>query len=138
MAIFPGLVKPQIEVPDGGKNIPVGDGSPVITTVGYNVTALANTTITIQCPNSGVPTPTVTWRKDGQGVADGEDYEIQGDGSLVIRRALRKDDGLYTCSVESVAGTDSASSSVTVVGRLFLNVQIFRSLEVKEIFAVVK
>ena len=108
-------VKPQIEIPDPAKNIPVGDGSPVTTTVGNNVTILTNTTITIMCPHSGVPTPTVTWGRDGRDLADEEGYEFRSDASLVIKGAVTG--GVYTCSVKSVAGTDRASSRVTVVGK---------------------
>ncbi|KAL9986930.1 hypothetical protein ACROYT_G001147 [Oculina patagonica] len=57
-------VKPAIEVPKQGQDIPVDDVSAVSMNVGDNVTAASNTTITIRCPVSGVPTPSVTWLKD--------------------------------------------------------------------------
>ena len=57
-------IKPAIDVHKIGLKIPVGGGSPVTMNVGDNVTAASNTTITIRCPVSGVPTPSVTWHKD--------------------------------------------------------------------------
>ena len=88
-------------------------------TIGDNVTALANTSITIQCPSSGVPTPTVTWSKDGQEIHSGGRYTVQDDGSLMISKADLKDSAQYTCTADSIAGKDSASSTVQIVGKLF-------------------
>ena len=86
-------------------------------TIGDNVTALTNTSITIQCPTSGVPTPTVTWTKDGQDIPDGEKYSVRGDNSLLISEADGEDDARYTCTADSVAGQDSASTEVEIVGK---------------------
>ena len=86
-------------------------------TIGDNVTALTNTSITIQCPTSGVPTPTVTWTKDGQDIPDGEKYSVRGDNSLLISGADVEDDARYTCTADSVAGQDSASTEVEIVGK---------------------
>ena len=83
-----------------------------------NVAALTNTSITIQCPISGVPIPTVTWEKDGQEIANDGRYTIQGDSSLLIKDALEEDTARYSCTAESVAGKDSASSTVQIVGKL--------------------
>ena len=108
-------VKPVIEVPEPGREIPIGDGSPVIMNIGDNVTAASNTTITIRCPVSGVPTPSVTWMKDGELLVDGEKLSVTDDNSLVIRGAVNS--AKYTCSVQSVSGTSSLSSIVKVVGQ---------------------
>ena len=97
------------------------DQSPITLTIGDNVTALTNTSITIQCPTSGVPTPTVAWTKDGQEIPSGSRYTVQDDGSLLISEADEEDNARYTCSADNVAGKDSASSTVQVVGKLFLD-----------------
>ena len=86
-------------------------------TIGDNVTALTNTSITIQCPTSGVPTPTVTWTKDGQDIPDGGKYTVRVDNSLLISESDVKDDARYTCTADSVAGKDSASTEVEIVGK---------------------
>ena len=85
--------------------------------IGDNVTALTNTSITIQCPISGVPIPTVTWAKDGQEIPNDGRYIVQGDGSLLIKEALEEDTARYSCTAESVAGKDSATSTVQIVGK---------------------
>ena len=106
----------MIDVPETGQVIPVGDGSPVTMNVGDNVTAASNTTITIRCPVSGVPTPTVTWEKNGVLLFTEENVSVQKENSLVIRGADREDSGKYTCRVLSVAGMDKLSSVVSIIG----------------------
>ena len=108
--------KPVIEVPETGREIPVGDGSPVTMNVGDNVTAASNTTITIRCPVSGVPTPAVTWEKDGSQVILGDKLSITGDNSLLIKDTGVDDSAKYTCRVRSKFGTDETSSSVRIIG----------------------
>ena len=110
--------KPDINIPDKPKTIEAQDRSPITLTIGDNVTALTNTSITIQCPTSGVPTPTVTWTKDGQEIPSGGRYTVQDDGSLVISEADEEDSARYTCTAESVAGKDSVSSTIKIVGTL--------------------
>ena len=102
------------------KTIEAQDRSPITLTIGDNVTALTNTSITIQCPTSGVPTPTVTWTKGGQEIPSGGRYTVQDNGSLVISEADIEQSARYTCTANSVAGKDSASSTVQVVGKMFV------------------
>ena len=83
------------------------------------MTALINTSITIQCPTNGVPPPTVTWTKDDQEIPSGGRYKVQDDGSLVISKADEKYNAQYTCTSSNVAGNSSASSIVQIVGKNF-------------------
>ena len=108
-------VKPVIEVPKPGRDIPVGDGSPVTMNIGDNVTAASNTTITIRCPVSGVPAPAVTWEKDGDLVVDDGGVLVREGDSLVITGA--EDNAEYTCKVSNVAGEDSLSSLINIIGQ---------------------
>lgn len=113
--------KPVVQIVDDPKNIETQDLSPVTLTTGDNVTALTNTSITIQCPTTGIPKPTVTWTKDDQQLLSGGRYTIQDDGSLMISEADKEDTARYTCIADSVAGKDSASSVVQVVGKWCCN-----------------
>ena len=109
-------VKPVIEVPKPGRDIPVGDGSPVTMNIGDNVTSASNTTITIRCPVSGVPTPAVTWEKDSVLVLNDDDrFSVRKDNSLVITGADENTE--YTCKVSNVAGKDSLTSIINVIGQ---------------------
>ena len=110
--------KPVIDILDNPKSLVAQDQSPMTLTIGDNVTALTNTSITIQCPTSGVPTPTVTWTKDGQEIPSGGRYTVQDDGSLLISGPNEDDNARYTCTADSVAGKDSASSMVQIVGTI--------------------
>ena len=97
--------------------IPVGDGSPVTMNIGDNVTAVANTTITIRCPVSGVPKPSVLWTRNGVVVVEGEKLSIMKDDALIIKGAESKDSAKYTCKVESHFGEESLSSMVKIKGK---------------------
>ena len=112
-----GPSKPKVNVSAIPKTIEAQNQSPITLTIGDNLTALTNTSITIQCPTSGVPTPTVTWTKDGQELINNGRYTVQDDGSLLITEADEEDTARFTCTADSVAGKDSASSTVQVFGR---------------------
>ena len=107
----------MIEVPKTGRIIPVGDGSPVTINIGDNVTAASNTTITIRCPVSGVPTPSVSWTKRGVEIIPGDEFTITEDNSLVIEGAKVEDISKYTCSVQNKFGKDDMSSNVDITGQ---------------------
>ena len=109
--------KPLIKVPEYGKEISIRDGSPVTMNVGDNVTAASNTTITIKCPVSGVPTPSATWRKDDVEISEGEKLTILDDNTLVIKEADLEDDSKYTCTIQSPFGKDEVSSIVRIIGK---------------------
>ena len=114
---LPGPYKPKVNILSKPNTIEAQTRGPITMTIGDNVTALTDTSITIRCPTSGVPTPTVTWKKDGRDIPDGGKYTIQGDNSLMITRVDVEDGARYTCTANSVAGQDSASTEVQIVGK---------------------
>lgn len=83
-------------------------------TISDNITAVVNTPISVDCVTSGIPTPTVTWTKDGEVLRNG--HMVYTNGTLVIERAGVNDTGLYTCTAKNIVGEDSASSSIHVIG----------------------
>lgn len=111
-------VKPSINVHKFSQDIPLGDGSPVTMDIGDNVTASSKTALTIKCPVSGVPEPSVTWTKDGLKIVSGLKYSFTNDESLVIEGPETVDSGEYTCSAKSFLGTDSKTSTVKFLGQL--------------------
>ena len=112
--------RPVIITPEKTTTIEAKDRSPITLTIGDNVTALTNTSINIQCPTSGVPAPTVTWTKDTQEILSGGRFIVRDDGSLLISEAGEEDSARYTCTTDSIAGKDSASSTVKIAGEIFL------------------
>ena len=105
----------MIEFPEPGRDIPFGDG-PVTMNIGDNVTAASNTTITIRCPVSCVPTPAVTWNKDDVTFVDGGRINFAENNTLFIKQVELDDSAKYTCSVQNTFGEDEASSFVRIVG----------------------
>lgn len=86
--------------------------------IGDNVTAALNTTITVKCPVSGVPTPSVSWFKDGSPISQGERLSLTSNSSLVVNRAEMDDSAKYTCSVQSVFGKEDLSTTMTIIGKI--------------------
>ena len=109
-------VKPIIEIMEAPQEIPVGDGSPVTMNIGDNVTAASNTNITIRCPVSGVPTPSVTWMKNAVDIVANEKLFVDG-STLVIEGANYQDSGKYTCRVRNHFGKIDMSSFVNIAGK---------------------
>lgn len=104
----------MIRIPGKPTTIEAQDRNPITLDIGDNVTALTSTSITIQCPTSGVPTPTVSWTKDGQSIPSGGRYTTKSDGSLLIASSREDDSAKYTCTAISVAGEDRASSTLKI------------------------
>jgi len=109
--------RPVVITPEKTTTIDVKDQRPITMTIGDNLTALTNTSITIQCPTSGVPTPTVTWTKDGHEITNDDRYTVEDDGALLISEAVEEDSARYTCRADSIIGKDNASSKVQIVGK---------------------
>ncbi len=80
-------------------------------TIGDEVTLLAGANVIITCPTSGLPTPTVTWQKDG------EDLSVNG-STLTVKNATTKDSGVFTCEAVNRAGRFSYNSEFHVIGKL--------------------
>jgi hemicentin len=111
--------KPKISTPDKPTSIKPKDYRPVNAAVGDNVTALTNTPISIDCPASGIPKPTITWRKGDQELSSESGYLIHDNGTLVIEVASAGDRGRYTCVAKNIEGEDRKTSSVDVIGEIY-------------------
>ena len=115
-SIYTEPVKPVIEVPKYGQDIPLDDVDAVTMNIGDNVTAASNTTITIRCPVSGLPKPSVTWKMDEVQITEGDRFSITDDSTLIVKRPEVEDSAKYTCSVQSKFGKDDISSHLTILG----------------------
>lgn len=57
-----------------------------------------NTSMTLECIVSGVPTPKLNWKRDGVSVVVDEHYQLTADGQrLTILDAKQADVGRFTC-----------------------------------------
>ena len=103
-----------------GPKVPIGDGRPVVSPVGSQITELAFVKITLSCPTDGSPRPKITWKKDGVELVPGERYVVDDKGSLTITSALTDDSGTFTCTAKNIAGAEEVSSSIDILGRISL------------------
>nr|XP_005290755.1 hemicentin-1 isoform X1 [Chrysemys picta bellii] len=66
-----------------------------------------NKSVVLECVAEGVPTPRITWRKDGAIFAgNNARYSVLEDGSLYIHTAHVTDTGRYLCMATNTAGTE--------------------------------
>ena len=109
--------KPEITRPRKPTTKTPRDRTPVTMTISDNVTALDNTSITIDCPASGVPKPITTWKKDDEELNPAEGYVVYANGTLWIRMASLKDKGRYMCLIRNKNGVDNETSTVDIVSK---------------------
>lgn len=107
-----------------GPKVPIGDGRPVVSPVGSQITELAFVKITLSCPTDGSPRPKITWKKDGVELVPGERYVVEDKGSLTITSALTDDSGTFTCTAKNIAGAEEVSSSIDILGRISLWLEV--------------
>ena len=117
-SLFVGLKKPNVLVQRPGPKVPIGDGRPVISPVGSQITELAFVKITLSCPADGSPRPKITWKKDGVELVPGKRYVVDDKGSLTITSAVTDDSGTFTCTAKNIAGAEEVSSSTNILGRI--------------------
>ena len=72
--------------------------------------------VTLVCKATGVPMPTVTWRK-ALGTVPKEKTTVI-DGNMNIVSVTKADGGTYACSAKNLLGEDSAVALVAVIDRL--------------------
>ncbi|KAM4877133.1 hemicentin-2 [Thomomys bottae] len=79
------------------------------------VNASVNHTALLPCRSSGVPTPLLSWRKDGAPLdPESPRLEFLPDGSLRIQPVLAQDAGHYLCLVSNSAGSDRQGRELRV------------------------
>ena len=75
--------------------------------------------VLLPCRVEGVPTPTVTWEKDGVPIAPGDfHYRVLRTGRLAIPITTIEDSGAYTCIAENDAGRASVLIDLIVQGEV--------------------
>ena len=79
---------------------------------GQRVTIPEGSVLVIMCDVAGSPEPTIMWFVNGVETTEG----AMGN-NYTITDARQGDVGSYECRVMSVAGTDSLTTQVTVVGK---------------------
>lgn len=84
--------------------------------------AMLGTDITLSATIRGVPTPTVSWKKNDGDMPAHITVAVTATGSKVgIPKCVRPDSGTYTITVENAAGKKSANVVVLVLSKLNLH-----------------
>ncbi|XP_056379622.1 hemicentin-1 isoform X2 [Hyla sarda] len=79
------------------------------------VTTLINRPATLDCTATGIPSPRISWRKDGS-ILDGnsERYFVSGSGSLYFPLTDITDSGHYVCLATNAAGSSQRKIELMV------------------------
>ncbi|XP_056641389.1 protein sidekick isoform X2 [Diorhabda sublineata] len=71
--------------------------------------------LSLPCDVLGIPKPNITWYKNSEELdLSDKRYEVQEDNSLLIKKLLINDNGMYQCFARNEAGESSLSSWLKV------------------------
>lgn len=85
--------------------------------------AMLGTDITLSATIKGVPTPVVSWKKNGGDIPSHVMVLVTATSSKVlIPKSVRPDSGNYTITVENAAGRKSATVAVLVLSMENINI----------------
>ncbi|XP_077985313.1 roundabout homolog 1-like [Glandiceps talaboti] len=93
---------------------------PAFTTVPRDRVVAVNKKVTFECRASGNPPPAIFWQKPGgeQLLFPGQvqdRFSVTQEGELEIEDVQLEDEGFYTCSALSVAGTSTVRANLKVI-----------------------
>lgn len=90
--------------------------TPVIQAGDIFLTVVVGDNVTMTCTASGDPALTQSWTRNGVGVA-GPRFQVSADGSdLTVSDIILEDEGMYTCHASNIAGTDTDTVTLDVIG----------------------
>ncbi|XP_040264776.1 hemicentin-1 isoform X1 [Bufo bufo] len=79
------------------------------------ITTFRNEPATLDCVATGIPSPRISWRKDGTILHENsERYNISGSGSLYFPLTDITDSGHYVCLATNVAGSSQRKTELLV------------------------
>jgi len=80
--------------------------SPLSVESGYN--------LMLMCTVTGKPTPSITWRRNGQSIKNDSRHMILPSGVLLVRQVDTKLSGQYKCVASNIVGKDQGSVHLIV------------------------
>ena len=88
----------------------------LITKTPSSIVAEVGENVRLQCKATGLPIPTITWRRAFGSLPKGKTSAT--DGNLTIRNIAKTDKGDYVCSAKNFLGQDSVVAQLIVIDRL--------------------
>ncbi|XP_014857036.1 PREDICTED: vascular endothelial growth factor receptor kdr-like isoform X1 [Poecilia mexicana] len=76
----------------------------------------SSSTLVLSCFASGVPRPLIRWYKNGVEVDESPGVSLGENGTLIIERVKKDDEGRYECVAQNAEGFAKTSAVVTVLG----------------------
>ncbi|XP_027864871.1 vascular endothelial growth factor receptor kdr-like isoform X1 [Xiphophorus couchianus] len=76
----------------------------------------SSSTLVLGCFASGVPRPLIRWYKNGVEVEESPGVSLEENGTLIIERVKKDDEGRYECVAQNAEGFAKTSAVVTVLG----------------------
>ncbi|OWK57262.1 Hemicentin-1 [Lonchura striata] len=83
-----------------------------------NQTFTEGSEVSIRCSATGYPKPTVVWTLNDMFIIGSSRYRMTPEGTLIIRKAIPRDAGIYGCLASNSAGTEKQTSTLTYIGTL--------------------
>ncbi|XP_042661906.1 hemicentin-1 isoform X1 [Tyto alba] len=80
-----------------------------------NQTFTEGVEVSIRCSATGYPKPTVVWTHNDMFIMGSSRYRLTPEGTLIIRKAIPKDAGIYGCLASNSAGTEKQTSTLTYI-----------------------
>uniref|UniRef100_A0A8C5X6K5 Hemicentin-1 n=1 Tax=Malurus cyaneus samueli TaxID=2593467 RepID=A0A8C5X6K5_9PASS len=80
-----------------------------------NQTFTEGSEVSIRCSATGYPKPTVVWTHNEMFIIGSSRYRMTPEGTLIIRKAIPKDAGIYGCLASNSAGTEKQTSTLTYI-----------------------
>uniref|UniRef100_A0A8C3DQA4 Hemicentin-1 n=1 Tax=Corvus moneduloides TaxID=1196302 RepID=A0A8C3DQA4_CORMO len=80
-----------------------------------NQTFREGSEVSIRCSATGHPKPTVVWTHNDMFITGSSRYRMTPEGTLIIRKAIPKDAGVYGCLASNSAGTEKQTSMLTYI-----------------------
>lgn len=89
---------------------------PTIITPAKVVTVQQTNVASLPCKAVGLPVPELSWGRVFGSLPSGR-HVIHGNGTLVIKRTLLKDAGMYVCQAKNVLGISKSTTVLIVHGK---------------------
>ena len=89
------------------------------TLIGSEIFSRGNISLTIVCQAIGIPTPTITWLRNGDRVSSKGNVKIKKGGRLHIKSLSENDVGKYLCRAGNSFGNDAVTSNIIIRSKYF-------------------